>query len=114
MADSTGGRNIYIIRLPFCSLFSLDEQVLCEVSTQLSHQCNPRAHYDPHINSLWYGITERAIKIYIDMCPICLQYSRTPKTEKMNRLKMIISATIGSGVQVDLIDLRRCADNDGY
>jgi hypothetical protein len=54
--------------------------IIHQTHQELGHQRNPRAHYD-HINSLWYGITERAIKIYIDMCPICLQYSRTLKTE---------------------------------
>jgi hypothetical protein len=56
-------------------------------------------------------VTETAIKIYRDLCPECLKSSRPSKAEEMVPLKMMISETIGSRAQMDLIDYRRKEEN---
>jgi hypothetical protein len=62
------------------------------------------------IDQLWFGVTDECIKTYVALCPECLPSARVPKTEKINPLKMILSPTIGSRAQMDLIDLNRYRD----
>jgi hypothetical protein len=62
------------------------------------------------IDQLWFGVTDDCIKTYVALCPECLLLARVPKAEKLNSLKTILSPTIGSRAQMDLIDLNRYRD----
>ena len=57
-----------------------------------------------HIDGQWWGIPENAIKVYRNLCPQCLRQSRPPAIESLQPLRMMISDTIGSRCQMDLID----------
>ncbi len=57
-----------------------------------------------HIDELWRGIPENAIKIYRNSCPQCLRHSCPSATESLQPLWMIITVTIGSHAQMDLIE----------
>ena len=63
-----------------------------------------------HIDSQWWGVPENAIKVYRNLCPQCLRHSRPPAIESLQPLRMIISDTIGSRCQMDLIDYTRHPD----
>ncbi len=58
------------------------------------------------IDNTWWGLPETAIKVYISLCPDCLNTTKVP-VESLNPLKMMISITIGVRAQMDLIDYRR-------
>jgi hypothetical protein len=63
-----------------------------------------------HLDGQWWGIPENAVKIYRNLCPQCLRHSRPPAVESLQPLRMIISDTIGSRCQMDLIDYTRRPD----
>ncbi len=63
------------------------------------------------IDKTWWGVTETAIRFYRDLCPECLKSGRPSKAEEMVPLKMMISETIGSRAQMDLIDYRWREEN---
>ncbi len=73
---------------------------------KLGHVRDCRTMYN-HINKVWYGVTEKNIKVYRDLCPTCLKNSKPPKSESYGPLQMMISDTIGSWAQMDLIDMRK-------
>jgi hypothetical protein len=51
--------------------------------------------------------------VYRDLCPTCLKDSKPPpKSESFGPLQMMISDTIGSRAQMDLIDMRRKVVNN--
>ncbi len=77
-----------------------------EVHISLAHSVYSRTH-KIIIDKTWWGLPKTAIKRYIKLCPDCLRATPAPKSETMNPLKMIISDTIGSRAQIDLIDYRR-------
>jgi hypothetical protein len=52
-------------------------------------------------------VTETAIRIYHDLCPECVKRGSPSKAEEMAPLQMMISETIGSRAQMDLIDYRQ-------
>jgi hypothetical protein len=58
-------------------------------------------------------VTETAVRFYRDLCPKCLKSGRPSKVEEVVPLKMMISETIGSRAQMDLIDYRR-REEDGF
>jgi hypothetical protein len=60
-----------------------------------------------HINMIWYGVTEKIVKVYGDLCPICLKETKPPKSESYDPLQMVISDSIGSWAQMNLEDMRR-------
>ena len=78
---------------------------------KLGHVRDCRTMYN-HINKVWYGVTEKIIKVYRDLCPTCLKDSKPPKSESFGPLQMMISDTIGSRAQMDLIDMRRKVVNN--
>ena len=63
-----------------------------------------------HIDGHWWGIPENAVKVYRNLCPQCLRHSRPPAVESLQPLRMMISDTIGSRCQMDLIDYTRRPD----
>ncbi len=63
-----------------------------------------------HIDGWWWGIPENAVKVYRNLCPPCLRHSCPPAAESLQPLRMIISDTIGSRCQMDLIDYTRRLD----
>jgi hypothetical protein len=78
---------------------------------KLGHVRDCRMMYN-HINKVWYGVTEKIIKMYRDICPNFLKDSKPPKSESYGPLQMMISDTIGSWAQMDLIDMRRKVGNN--
>ena len=57
----------------------------------------------------YYGVTQREVQQFIDLCPTCLASVNKIKA-KQQPLKMILSPTIGKRLQIDLIDMRSCPD----
>eukprot|EP00986_Skeletonema_menzelii_P013924 scaffold8621_cov87-Skeletonema_menzelii.AAC.1 len=55
------------------------------------------------IATTWYGITREDVTSVLHLCPICMA-SQTKITAKQRPLKMILSGTVGSRGQMDLID----------
>ncbi len=64
------------------------------------------------VDDLWYGIPKNVFLVYQNTCPLCLLSTKPSKAEKLTPLKMIISETIGSRAQVDLIDYTQKPDGD--
>ena len=65
------------------------------------------------INEEWYGVPEPAVWMFLTLCPECAPAQQITKKSKMNPLKMILSATIGSRAQMDLIDMTS-QEHNGY
>ncbi len=79
--------------------------IIHRVHIGLAHSRDVQVH-KLTIDKTWWGVTETAIKFYRDLCPECLKSGRPSKAEEMVPLKMMISETIGSRAQMDLIDYR--------
>ncbi len=80
--------------------------IIDEVHLKLTHVRDSRTMYN-HINRIWYEVTEKIIKVYRDLCPICLKDSKPPKSESYGPLQMMIYDSIGSRAQADLVDMKR-------
>ena len=52
--------------------------IIDEVHLKLTHVRDSRTMYN-HINRIWYEATEKIVKVYRDLCPICLKASKPPK-----------------------------------
>jgi hypothetical protein len=81
-------------------------EIIHDVHLSLGHAGYSRAH-KLDIDKTWWGLPERAIKVYISLCPECLSRNKVPAGDSLNPLKMIILNTIGVKAQMDLIDYRR-------
>jgi hypothetical protein len=89
--------------------------IIDEAHLKLAHVRDSRTMYN-HINKIWYGVTEKIVKVYRDLCPTCLKDSRPPKSESYGPLQMMISDSIGSRAQMDWLDMKRNVDKNlsGY
>ncbi len=85
--------------------------IIMEAHIALSHAKDIRKIYAA-IKSTWYGITQEDVATALLLCPVCMA-SQTKITAKQRPLKMILSETIGSRAQMDLIDMTSQQD-DGY
>jgi hypothetical protein len=83
--------------------------VIHEAHAFLGHPRDIRTHKN-HIDNVWWGCTEEAIKIYRNLCPECLRKSRQTFPDNVDQLKFIYSETIGCRAQVDLVDFSRNPD----
>ena len=83
--------------------------IIDEVHLKLTHVRDSRTMYN-HINRIWYGVTEKIVKVYRDVCLHCMKDSKPPKSESYGLLQMMISDSIGSQAQMDLVDMRRKVD----
>jgi hypothetical protein len=63
-----------------------------EVHLHLAHARDPRSH-KTHIDKVWWGVTEEAIKVYQGTCH---EYLRKTNPETMQRVKFTFSETIQS------------------
>ncbi len=85
--------------------------IIMEVHIALSHAKDSRKIYT-EIKRRWYGITQEDVTSALPLCPVCMA-SQTKITAKQRPLQMILSETIGSRAQMDLIDMTSQQD-DGY
>ena len=85
--------------------------IIMEVHIALAHAKDTRKIYE-QIKKTRYGITQEDVKLALHLCPVCMA-SQTKITAKQMPLKMILSETIGSRAQMDLIDMTSQQDN-GY
>jgi hypothetical protein len=74
-----------------------------------THLHFPRPH-NTHIDKVWRGVIERAIQVYIGICPECLRKHKPVMPNNLKQLKFIFFKTIGSWAQADLIDFSRAPD----
>ena len=79
---------------------------------QLSHSKTARS-VRTLLAKEWYGITEEAVQLCIDVCPGCVA-KKAKITAKQPPLKMMISPTIGFRAQMDLIDMTSQPTDEGY
>lgn len=85
--------------------------IIMEEHIALAHAKDARKIY-PRIAATWYGITREDVASALHLCPICMA-SQAKITAKQRPLKMILSETVGSRAQMDLIDMTSQQD-DGY
>jgi len=85
--------------------------IIMEVHIALAHAKDTRKIY-AQIANTWYGITREDVTSALPLCPVCMA-SQTKITAKQMPLKMILSETVGSRAQMDLIDMTSQQD-DGY
>ena len=85
--------------------------IIMGVHIELAHARDAR-NIHTKIAKTWYGITREDVVLTLHLCPICMA-SQTKITAKQRPLKMILSATVGSRAQMDLIDMTSQQD-DGY
>jgi hypothetical protein len=83
--------------------------IIHDTHLHLAHARDPRPH-KTHIDKVWWGVTERAIQVYIGICPECLRKHKPVMPNNLKQLKFIFSETIGSRAQADLIDYSRKPD----
>ena len=79
-------------------------EIINEAHSHISHASDVRKNKKT-IDESWYGVPESAMQMYLSMCPECIASCRITKTAKMNSLKMILSNTVGSCAQMDLINM---------
>jgi len=65
------------------------------------------------IDEEWYGVPEPAVQMFLTLCPECAPTQQITRKSKMSPLKMILSETIGSRAQLDLIDMTS-QEHNGY
>ena len=85
--------------------------IIMEDHIALAHAKDTRKIH-ARIATTWYGITREDVTSVLHLCPICMA-SQTKITAKQRPLKMILSGTVGSRGQMDLIDMTSQQD-DGY
>jgi hypothetical protein len=90
--------------------FEIIFDIIHKTHIALMHSRDIRVH-KLTIDKHWWGITETAICAYRELCPECLHSGKPPKAEEMTPLNMMISNSIGSLGQMDLIDYRRRPEN---
>jgi hypothetical protein len=83
--------------------------VIHEAYVFLGHPRDVRTHKN-HIDNVWWGCTEEAIKFYRNSCPECCQKSKQTLSDNFDQLKLIYSETIGCRAQVNLVDFSRNPD----
>ena len=86
--------------------------IIMEVHIALAHAKDTRKIYTEIANT-WYGITQEDVSSALQVCPVCMAASHRKITAKQMPLKMILSDTVGSRAQMDLIDMTSQQD-DGY
>jgi hypothetical protein len=57
------------------------------------------------LNSVWYGIPEECLRIFLNTCPLCMSARNPSLSSRMQPLKFIMSPTVGHHAQVDLISM---------
>jgi hypothetical protein len=77
-----------------------------------AHSTYARTHKTT-IDNVWWGLSENAVQISIDLCPDYVQSTKPPVAEKMSHLRVIISKTIGCWAQMELVNFQRKPDK-GY
>lgn len=87
-------------------------EIIMEEHVALGHAKDARNTYK-RIKETWYGITREDIQLAVNLCPICFGTQAKINAKQMP-LKMILSLTIGSRAQMDLIDMTSQQDPDGY
>jgi hypothetical protein len=55
--------------------------------------------------SVWYGIPEECLCIFLNMCPYCMSAHNPAMSSKMQPLKFIMSPMVGHHAQVDLVSM---------
>ena len=85
--------------------------IIMDVHKELGHAKDSRKTIAKIANK-WYGITQEDVKLALHVCPICMA-SQTKIIAKQKPLKMMLSETVGSRGQMDLIDMTSQQD-EGY
>ncbi len=81
--------------------------IIHDTHLHLAHARDPRPH-KTHIDKVCWGVTERAIQVYIGICPECLRKHKPVMPNNLKQLKFLFSKTISS--RADLIDYSRAPD----
>jgi hypothetical protein len=66
--------------------------IIHETHMHLIHLRDVRSH-KTHIDNLWWGCTEDAIKIYRDLCPECLRKAKMSRSKEVQQLQFMFSET---------------------
>jgi hypothetical protein len=90
--------------------FEIIFDIIHKTHIALMHSRDIRVH-KLTIDKHWWGITETAIRAYSELCPECLHSGKPLKAEEMAPLNMMISNSIGSRGQMDLIAYWRRPEN---
>ncbi len=80
--------------------------IIDEAHLHLAHAKGSCTMYN-FIGKVWHGITEKVIKVYRDLCPVCLKQTKPSKAESLGQLQIMISDTVGSRAQMYLVDIHR-------
>jgi uncharacterized membrane protein YgcG len=79
--------------------------IIWEAHAHISHQRCIRRN-KAQIKLQWYGVPESACRIFLSMCMECMTSRKPSAKAKMNPLNMILSESVGSRAQMDLIDMQ--------